>query len=146
MDLKEAIQSGLELQLRMPDPASPLRKISRYLAEVYLLETPTGPAFVWLTPDWHTQPLEYSCGICYSTPQPDGTGQRWVDNRPRHGDKCLDYLSPVILERLGLDGETQDEYSRWTEQKRARGSALSRDAAWRVAARFLGNIAYTRVF
>jgi hypothetical protein len=145
MEFAQAVREGLDLQMHIPDRRRPLEPRVRYLAEVFLLETPSGPAFVWLTPEWPGRPVAECAGICYACPAPDPSGERWVDNRPRHGAKCLDYLSPIVIERLRPDSPAWQEHVEWSARRGHPERTLSREAAWRVAEAFLEGLPYRRI-
>jgi hypothetical protein len=145
MELRHVVERGHALQVCMPNPKRPLETMQCYVAEMFLLDTPTGPALLWLGPDWHEYPPGESCCICYAQPLPDASGKRWVDNRPRHGNKCLDFFNPVVIEQLDAASEAWGEHALWSEKKRLASPALDRDAAWSIAQAFLGDMHYQRM-
>jgi hypothetical protein len=146
MELADAIKRLMPLQVQMPNPKSPLQLQAVPAAEVFLVETVRGAAVVWLDLFWCT--AEYGareatvdaalpsrkasrCHIAYAVPRPQPGVDRWVDNNPSFGPRCIAWQKPFVIERLHARSEGWRHYRDWRSQQPSYGSAGGRHAAWR---------------
>ena len=146
MDFHEAIKNRVPLQVRLPNPKRPLVSGVRAVAEVFLVETTQGPAVVWLDPFCCGEPPEQACHIAYANPRSNGRADRWLDNDPRYGPKCLVYQKPFLMERLGRESPAWPECKAWQAWRQDKADRCGRRAAWEhVRAVFGGLIVARRV-
>ncbi|WP_295539676.1 hypothetical protein [uncultured Thiohalocapsa sp.] len=145
MDLTQAIKQFLPLQVRMPNPRKPLELDTHYAAEVFLAETPQGAAVIWLDPYWCDQPDAGTVHIAYAAPVALGDAERWVDNDPRFGPRCIPYQKPFVLERLRRDSPAWPTYQDWQTRRATRGKDCARHAAWQRVEHELGELVRRRI-
>jgi hypothetical protein len=131
MELAEAIQESLPLQVLLPNPRRPLQIEPHLVAEVFVVDTSYGPAVVWLEPFWCGSPDPQVCRIAYASPRLGRGGRRWADQQPRYGPRCLAYQKPFIIERLGQDSPASAERRAWDRWRAEKDRDCDRDAAWR---------------
>jgi hypothetical protein len=130
MDLAEAIKQLVPLQLRIPKPQKPFELGTHYAAEVFLADTAHGRAVVWLEPFWCDKPDARLVHITYADPIRHGEEERWVDNDPRFGPRCIAYQKPVVIERLRRDSPAWQDYKAWQAWRAMKGKVCGRRAAW----------------
>jgi hypothetical protein len=145
MDLAEAIKQLIPLQLRIPDPRKPLELDTRYAAEVFVVETALGRGVVWLEPFWCDKPDDAVARIAYAKPLPQENTDRWVDNDPRFGPRCIPYQKPFVIERLGRDSPAWRDYKAWQTWRAMKGKDCGRRAAWQRVERELADILERRL-
>lgn len=139
MDLADAIRSLVPLQLQIPDPRKPLHLKAHCVADAFLVETPQGPAVVWVEAFWCKEPAGRVARIAYARPLQEGSKERWVDHDPRYGPHCLAYQRPFIIERLTRESPAWRDYKAWQHWRSAQGSACGRRAAWQQIEQELGD-------
>lgn len=130
MDLAEAIKQLVPLQLRIPNPQKPLDLDTHYAAEVFLADSAHGPAVVWIDPFWCDKPDASLVHIAYAEPSRQGIDERWVDNDPRFGPRCIAYQKPVVIERLHRDSSAWQDHKAWQAWRAMKGKVCGRRAAW----------------
>lgn len=146
MDFTQAIKQLLPLQVRIPNPRKPLQLETHYVAEVFLAETPKGVAVVWLDPYWCEKPDAVVVHIAYAKPSAAQThAERWVDNDPRFGPRCIPYQKPFVMERLGRDSPAWSVYKDWQERRAMKGQECGRHAAWQRVEQDLGEVVQRRL-
>lgn len=128
MELTEAIERLIPLQVVLPDRRRPLTTAPQYAAEAFVAETRTGNAIIWLDPFWCEQTS--ACHIAYAAPKADTSGKRWVDQDPRYGPGCLAYQRPVIFERLERESSAWEAYVAWQHWRSQHADDCGRQAAW----------------
>jgi hypothetical protein len=140
MDLAQAIKQLVPLQLLIPNPRKPLDLEARCVAEIFLVETTHGSAVVWLEPYWCDKPDEPVVQVVYAQPVRRGAADRWVDNDPRFGPRCIAYQKPVIIERLERGSPRWRDYRAWQTWRSGNGKECARNAAWQRVEQELGEI------
>ena len=145
MDLAEAIKQLVPLQLRIPNPKKPLELDTRYAAEVFVVETVQGSAVVWVEPFWCDKRDERVAQIAYAAPSRHGEAERWVDNDPRFGPRCIPYQKPFVLERLGRDSPAWRDYKAWQTWRAMKGKDCGRRAAWQRVEQELADFVQRRL-
>jgi hypothetical protein len=160
MQLADAINRLMPLQVQMPDPKSPLQLQAVPAAEVFLVETIRGAAVVWLDLFWcapargNREPTVTAalpsrrasrCHIAYAAPRPQSGADRWIDRDPAFGPHCIAWQKPFVIERLHAGSEGWLRYVNWQSQRSAYGSASGRQAAWCHAETVLGGVIRSRV-
>ena len=160
MELADAIKRLMPLQVQMPDPKRPLQLHAVPVAEVFLVETVRGAAVVWLDLFWcasargNPEPLVNAalpsrtarqCHIAYAVPRPQSGADRWVDDYPSFGPRCIAWQKPFIIERLHPGSEGWRRYMDWQSQRSSYGSASGRQAAWCHAEKVFGRLILARV-
>jgi hypothetical protein len=146
MELADAIKRLMPLQVQMPDPKSPLQLQAVPAAEVFLVETVVGAAVVWLDLFWCASecgdpepavnaPLPSSkasrCHIAYAVPRPQSGADRWVDDYPSFGPRCIAWQKPFAIERLSPQSAGWRLYLDWQSRRVSYGGSAGRNAAWR---------------
>jgi hypothetical protein len=144
MDLAEAIKQLVPIQVLIPDPRKPLELVPHHAAEVYLADTTRGPAVIWVAGFWCDKPDAQVASIAYAAPVQQGERQRWVDNDPRFGPKCIPYQKPFIMERLTKASAAWKDYKAWQTWRGLKGKECGRRAAWARAEQEFGEIIKTR--
>jgi hypothetical protein len=149
IELADAIQRLIPLQVRLPNRYRPLTDTARYAAELYLALTSRGRAVIWLDGFWcDKDPLD-ACHIAYAQPQPQafklpGTETaetlRWIDNHPRWGPHCIPYQRPVIIEPLSRGSPAWPDYTAWRNARGVRGVRCNRSAGWEHAKLAFGTL------
>jgi hypothetical protein len=143
MELAEAIKQLVPLQVLIPNRHRPLDIEAHYAAEVFLVNSPTGVAVVWIEPFWCNKPDEPVASIAYAAPLRVDERERWVDNDPRFGPKCIPYQKPFIMERLQRGSPAWQNYKAWQTWRGMKGKACGRRAAWqRIQAELQGIVAH----
>jgi hypothetical protein len=160
MELADAIKRLIPLQVQIPDPKSPLQLHAVPAAEVFLVETERGAAVVWLDLFWcasapgnraptvdaaQTDRTAGRCHIAYAVPRPQSGVDRWVDDDPSFGPRCIAWQKPFVIERLNARSEGWRHYRDWRSQQPSYGSAGGRHAAWRHAESVFGDLIRARV-
>ncbi len=145
MNLAEAIRQFVPLELCIPNPRKPLELDSRCAAEVFVVETSHGPGVVWLEPFWCEKPDEQVAHIAYVDPTRHGDTDRWVDNDPRYGPRCIPYQKPFVIRRLGRDSAAWRDYKAWQTWRAMKGKACGRRTAWQRAEQELAGIVESRL-
>ncbi len=145
MDLAEAIRQLVPLQLRIPDPRKPLELDTHCAAEVFVVETVQGMGVIWVEPFWCVKPEEPVARIAYAAPVRQGGLDRWVDNDPRFGPRCIPYQKPFVMERLGRGSPAWRDYKAWQAWRAMQGEPCARRAAWQRAEQELAGIVERRL-
>ena len=145
MELKDAIRQLIPLQVQIPNPRKPLQLVAHCTAEVFVVDTTRGPAIVWVDPFWCERPNEATCHIAYAEPRAQSDPERWVDNEPRYGPKCLAYQKPVTFERLKPQSPAWKDFQSWQHWRSGRGADCGRQAAWQRVEQELEQIVLSRV-
>ncbi|MGB5834192.1 MAG: hypothetical protein WBG92_19710 [Thiohalocapsa sp.] len=146
MELSEAIRQLIPLQVCIPNPRQPLELVPHFAAEVFVVETARSRAVVWLDAFWCEQSDAAVCHIAYADPRRQNDADRWVDNDPRFGPKCLAYQKPVILERLDPRSSAWTVFRSWQSWRTVKGGACSRREAWKRAKQDFAEIAESPIF
>jgi hypothetical protein len=144
MELIEAIEQLVPLQVPIPNPRKPLRLVAHCAAEVFIVETSHGPAVVWVDTFWCKRANETVCHIAYAEPRPHLKPDRWIDNEPRYGPRCLAYQKPVILERMTPQSPAWKDFQSWQTWRSGRGAECGRPAAWQRVEQELGEFIVSR--
>jgi hypothetical protein len=144
MELIEAIEQRVPLQVPIPNPRKPLRLVAHSAAEVFIVETSHGPAVVWVDTFWCKRPNETVCHIAYAEPRTHVKPDRWIDNEPRYGPRCLAYQKPVILERMTPQSPAWKDFQSWQTWRSGRGADCGRPAAWQRVEQELGEFIVSR--
>jgi hypothetical protein len=131
MELAEAIQQSLPLQILIPSPRRPLQTEPHLVAEMFVVDTSSGRAIVWLEPFWCEGSDLQVCRIGYASPRSAHAGRRWTDEQPRYGPRCLAYQKPFVIERVDQDSLVWAEWKAWHDWRAKKGLKCDRDAAWR---------------
>jgi len=130
MELSDALRQLIPLQVRIPNPRNPLEMIPHCAAEVFLVDTEHGAAVVWLDAFWCERPQSRVCHIAYATPYRHASGERWIDQDPRYGPRCLAYQKPFIIERLTRTSPLWQEFTGWQAWRAMKGRECARRSAW----------------
>jgi hypothetical protein len=144
MELIEAIKQLVPLQLPIPNPRKPMQLVAHCPAEVFLVHTDRGPAVVWVDTFWCERPNESVCHIAYAVPRTSSSPDRWIDNEPRYGPRCLAYHKPVVLERLTPQASAWKDFQSWQHWRSGRGADCGRTAAWQRVKQELGELIVSR--
>lgn len=144
MEFDEAVKRRVPLQVCLPNPRRPLTTSVRAVAEVFLVETKQGSAVVWLDPFWCAAPPDEACHIAYAMPRRDQKSERWLDNDPRYGPKCLVYQKPFLMERLTRASSAWVEHKAWRAWLEERAVRCGRKAAWTRVGLALGDLIVAR--
>ena len=115
MEFDEALRRQLPLQIRIANPRKPLETLVRPVAQAFLVDTTHGRAVIWLDPFWCDGTREETCHIAYATPRSDPKLERWLDNDPRYGPRCLAYQKPFLMELLKPESPAWSEYRAWRD-------------------------------
>jgi hypothetical protein len=145
MDLAEAIKQLVPLQVRIPNPKKPLDLDPHYAAEVFVVDTAHGAAVVWLDPFWCDKPDDPVVHIAYAEPIRQRDEERWVDNDPRYGPRCIAYQKPFIIERLRRESSAWQDYKAWQAWRGMKGKECGRRAAWSRAEQDLPGLIHQRL-
>lgn len=144
MEFQEALKKRLPLQIRLPNPRRPLESGVRHVAEAFLVDTTQGPAVVWLDPFWCGGLPEQVCHIAYASPRGDAKSERWIDNDPRYGPRCLAYQKPFLMERLDPESPAWSEYEAWRGWLDGKPDLCGREAAWAQVKAAFGELIVAR--
>lgn len=140
MELREAIDRELPLQVRLPNPKQPLSTQVRCAAEVFLVETTHGSAVVWMDTFWPEAPPAQAIHIAYARPASDPAGRRWVDEYPRYGPRSLVCQKPFVIERMGSDSPQWPDFLAWRERVEQAPGKCGRGPAWECIRRSLADL------
>lgn len=145
MDLAKAIEQLVPLQVLLPNRRKPLELDAHCVAEMFLVGTTHGNAVVWLEPGWCDKPEEAVVQVAYAEPVRRGDADRWVDNDPRFGPRCIAYQKPVVIERIDQASPAWRDYRAWQTLRAGRGDACGRRAAWHRVEQALGQTLLRRL-
>lgn len=154
IELAEAIQRLIPLQVCLPNRYRPLTDTARYAAELYIALTSTGRAIIWLDGFWCDKEPVDACHIAYAEPKPQPTeakgpdlpaSLRWIDNNPRWGPHCIPYQRPVIIEPLRRGSPAWPDFEAWRNARGVRGIRCNRNAGWEHIKRAFGTVIHQRI-